>query len=454
MVMKKSILINTAFIFILLVVLNSCSKKLEIQPETYLDQSNAVKTSDDVKAVLIGAYSDMGSRNLYGGGIFLREDLLANSDDIDWSGTYQGMTQIYNKQIPVDNSFVSDDWTTGYKTINDANTVLDNISLVEEVDKATVAAEAKFIRGVTYFALVQIFAKDWNNGTPASNLGVPLVLKSTTDVDASSQVARNKVAEVYTQILSDLVAAEADLPETNTFYATKIAANAMLARVYLQQSDFAKAAAAANKAIELADNNGLHLMDHFADAFPTKDPPKAIDNTPEDIFSMQVTNTSGLNEFNTFYAETNRGDITVTQDHLDKYEAGDDRINMINGDGYVAKFDNVYGNVHNIRLAEMYLIRAEANFRKNTSVGATPLADINVIRSRALLDPLSSANLTLDAILHERYIELAFEGFFLQDIKRNKGSVGNLEWDSPKLVYPIPLREIRVNSKLEQNDGY
>ena len=452
--MKKNIIINTTLTFIILALLNSCSKRLEIQPDTDIDQTNAVKTSEDVKAVLIGAYSDMGSRNLYGGRIFLDQDLLANSDDIDWSGTYQGMTQIYNKQIPVDNTFVSDIWLAGYKTINDANTVLDNIALVDDVDKATVTAEAKFIRGAAYYALVQIFAKDWNNGSPADNPGVPLILKSTLDVDASSQVARSKVAEVYTQAINDLIAAEADLPETNTFYANKIAADALLARIYLQKGDYTNAITASNKAIDLASANGLHLMENFADAFPTKDPPKAIDNTSEDIFSMQVTNTSGFNGFNEFYAETNRGDISVTDDHLAKYEDGDDRINMINEDYYVAKFDNVYGNVHNIRLAEMYLIRAEANYRKNTTTGAAPLDDINLIRERAKLPDLTSAELSLDKILHERFIELAFEGFFLQDIKRNKGSVGNLDWDSPKLVFPIPLREIRVNPNLTQNDGY
>ncbi|MGC4037881.1 MAG: RagB/SusD family nutrient uptake outer membrane protein [Chitinophagaceae bacterium] len=437
-------------------LVSSCSKKLDIKPETSIDQNDAIKTSDDVKAVLVGAYRDMGVASLYGGRVFLDQDLLANVDDIDWTGTYQGMTQIYQKQIPVDNTFVSDIWLAGYKTINDANTVLDNISLVEDVFKADVTAQAKFIRASTYFALIQIFAKDWSNGDPSANDGVPLILKSTTDIDPSSKVARSKVSEIYAQILSDLTDAEStiNLPADNGTYANQIAVNAMLARVYLQKGDYENAASSADKAISLALDNNLHLMEHFADVFPTKDPPKAIDNTAEDIFSMQVTNTSGVNGYNEFYAEGNRGDISVTDDHLAKYEDGDDRINMINEDYYVAKFDNIYGNVHTIRLAEMYLIRAEANFRLSTAVGADPLDDINLIRERALLPDLDAGDLTLDAILHERYIELAFEGFFLQDIKRNKGTVGNLDWNAPELVFPIPLREIRVNANLTQNDGY
>ena len=453
MIMKKRI-IYIAFAGILFGLISSCNKNLDIKPNSSIDQADAIKTSDDVKALLIGAYADMGSRSFYGGRVFLEQDLLGNTNDIDWTGTFQQMTQIFQKQIPVDNSFISDVWLTGYKTINDANTVLDNIALVDDVDKASVAAEAKFIRGASYFALVQVFGKDWNNGDPAANEGVPLVLTSTVSLDDLGKLSRNKVSEVYTQIISDLTSAIADLPETNNFYANQVAANAILARVYLQKSDFPNAATAADNAINIAVSNGLHLMDHFADAFPTVDPPKQIANTAEDIFALQVTNTSGFNGFNEFYAESNRGDITVTSDHLDKYEADDDRINMINGDGYVAKFDNVYGNVHTIRLAEMYLIRAEANFRASTTVGDEPLNDINLIRERALLPDLTSGDLTLDVILHERFIELAFEGFSLQDIKRNKQSVGNLDWDSPKLVFPIPIREIRVDANLTQNEGY
>jgi hypothetical protein len=456
--MKKRF-INIFTVILVAAAISSCNKNLDQQPNTDIDAGSAIKTSDDVKAVLIGAYANMGASSSYGGRIFLDQDLLANYDDIDWTGTYQGMTQIYNKAIPVDNSFVSDDWLAGYKTINDVNNVLANISLVDDVDKIRVEGEAKFIRAATYFSLVQIFAKDWNNGDPQSNLGVPIVLTPTKDIDSGSIVARNTVAEVYAQIITDLKDAANDLQDNvpggvASGYASEAAADAILARVYLQQSNFASAANAANSAINISTDAGLHLMPNFADEFPNLNPPDKVPNTAEDIFSIQVTTTAGINGYNEFYAETNRGDITVTDDHLAKYEDGDDRINMINEDYYVAKFDNIYGNVHTIRLAEMYLIRAEANYRNHSSVGDAPLNDINLIRNRAKLGSLSEGNLSLDAILHERFIELTFEGFALQDVKRNKQSVGNLEYNSPKLVFPIPIREIRVNPKLVQNDGY
>jgi len=107
-----------------------------------------------------------------------------------------------------------------------------------------------------------------------------------------------------------------------------------------------------------------------------------------------------------------------------------------------------------IRLAEMYLIRAEANFRLNTVVGDTPLNDINRIRNRSGLTSLTAAQLDLNAILKERKLELSFEGHTIHDVKRIQASVGALAWNSPKLVFPIPERETIVNSNLSQNEGY
>ena len=121
-------------------------------------------------------------------------------------------------------------------------------------------------------------------------------------------------------------------------------------------------------------------------------------------------------------------------------------------DVLTSKYTNQYGNIHVIRLAEMYLIRAEANYRLGTSIGAAPLDDINTIRNRAKASELTSV--TLDDIMLERTKELAFEGFLIHDLKRTKSNIGSLSWNSDKLVFPIPLREMQVNKKLVQNPGY
>ena len=163
---------------------------------------------------------------------------------------------------------------------------------------------------------------------------------------------------------------------------------------------------------------------------------------------IQVNATQGVNDFNTFFSLNGRGDIAITNNHLALYEAGDQRKSLFDVD-VTTKFDNAYGNVHISRLAEMYLIRAESNFRLVSVVGATPLEDVNRIRNRAGLPNLLVV--TLADILKERRLELAFEGFILHDAKRLQNNVAGLPYNSLKLVYPIPDREIRVNSSLVQN---
>ncbi|MEJ7680060.1 MAG: RagB/SusD family nutrient uptake outer membrane protein [Segetibacter sp.] len=221
----------------------------------------------------------------------------------------------------------------------------------------------------------------------------------------------------------------------------------MLARVYSQQGDYKNAADAANRAI---NKSGAQLTDKYAAAFGKT-------NTKEDIFAIQVTSTSGVQGFNEFYDANQRGDITINDAHLELYDSTDDRLNLFyedNGSIYTGKFQELYGNVHIIRLAEMLLIRAEANFRLGTAIGAAPTDDINAIRIRANVTPYNSIGLTIDQILQERHRELAFEGFTLDDIKRLKGTVANLSWNSPELIFPIPKREILANPNLVQNEGY
>ena len=125
---------------------------------------------------------------------------------------------------------------------------------------------------------------------------------------------------------------------------------------------------------------------------------------------------------------------------------------MSGGNYYTKKHLDRLGDVPVVRLSEMYLTRAEANVRNNTSVGAAPLADVNAIRTRAGLPALTS--ITLAAVLKERKVELAFEGQGLPDAKRLQNNVGLLAWNAPNLIMPIPQREMDVNKKLVQNAGY
>ncbi|GGH63850.1 tetratricopeptide (TPR) repeat protein [Filimonas zeae] len=434
----------------------ACSKKLDTIPTESISNEAALATTSDVKIAMVGAYDDLGNAYLYGGDIFILGDLMAATTEINWSGTFGAMTQVYNKAIPVDNSYIANVWLSGYRAINDVNNVLSALDVIKDEDtRDDMEGQAKFIRGSVLFDLVRVFAKSWNDGNPAANAGVPIVLTPTRSITDSSKVPRATVAAVYAQVISDLTDAETLLPPTNGFYASSLAASAMLARIYLQQGDYAKAAVQANKVIA---SNAFRLTGTYEAAFPFPGGMAgAVANTTEDVFAMQITSSSGTNDFQTFYSPLGRGDIQIEDAHLNLYEADDDRLNLFYNSGgsvFTGKFDNLYGNVHIIRLAEMYLIRAEANFRQGTAVGAAPVDDINTIRDRANLALYNAADLTLAKILLERKLELAFEGFGLHDAKRLQQSVGNIAWNANNLVFPVPQRERRVNTNLSQNDGY
>ena len=436
------------------VLLGSCDGRLDVSPQNSIPASGALATSSDVSSLLRGGYQAMGNEYVYGGAIQYDSDFLGDDGEIQFTGTYNQPKQIINKSILINNTFVSFTWTDSYRAINITNTVLSALDRVVDADKKVVEGGAKFIRGSLYFELTRLFGKAWNDGSPASNLAVPLVLTPTNAdnpdeaVAAQGTVSRNTVAELYAQVITDLQDAEQLLPKSNGVYATTYAASAMLSRVYLQQGKYAEAAVEANKVIA---SGNFSLVNSYADEFISKT------NTSESIFDIQLTAQSGTSDLNTFYSSNSRGDVTVLDKHLAMYEAGDERLDLFDTSGgsdgaLTTKFDNIHGNVHLIRLAEMYLTRAEGNFRAGTTVGATPLKDINTIRARVGLPALAAV--TLLQILEERHLELAFEGFLLHDLKRDMLSVGDLPYNSPKLVFPIPQRERDLNANLVQNEGY
>jgi tetratricopeptide (TPR) repeat protein len=435
-------------------ILSACNKQLELKPFEQIEQDQAILTARDLDITLTGAYNRMGLQDLYGGGIHLYPDLLATQNVIRWQGTYQELTQIVGQTIPNDNFFITSLWLDAYQAINQTNYVLANIDKANASNKNDILGQAKFLRGLVYFDLVRLFGKSYNDGSPTTNLGVPIVLTPTKAVDASSQVARATVEEVYQQAISDLKDAETNLANPQP-------ASAILARLYLQKGDFANALTEADKVIQ---SGKYRLMDTYADEFPIANQAH-VDNTAEDIFALQVTTQQGTNYLNTFYASPDnagRGDIIIRDNFIATFETGDERLALYNPDTdgilRVDKFDNQYGNVRVVRLAEMYLIRAEANVQMASSTGTAPINDLNLIRNRAGLTSLAvpaTKTAFLNAIYTERRHELAFEGgFFLHDAKRLGQTVGAFPFNSPKLVFPIPLREINANPKLVQNEGY
>jgi starch-binding outer membrane protein, SusD/RagB family len=454
---------NISFALIAGVLLVSCKKELDLKDPQGLDPQAALANDANIKRVLQGGYDALSSSSMYGGNAQLFADLAASDGQLTWVGTFNTYREVWGKSLITTNPIIRDMWGAGYNAINIANNVLANISKVATADQNRIKGEALFIRGAMHFELVRFFAKDYSDGNPASNPGVPVMKQPTNSSTEITKPSRASVADVYAAVIADLMEAESLLSPTNGVYATKSAAGAMLSRVYLQKADYAGARDAANRAITNA--SGKSLLTSFMSNF------NQSPNTAEDIFAIQVSDQDGSNNLQLFYSVdifgARDGDIEVEPTYLNLYEAQDVRRSSTSnpsaanfntafytkyGAYRTTKFRDLYKNVKVIRLAELYLTRAEANFRLGTAVGDTPLNDINRIRTRSNATPLLV--LTLDDFYNERRRELAFEGFGLHDAKRFKKTIDGMPWNDNKLVFPIPFREINANANLTQNQGY
>jgi tetratricopeptide (TPR) repeat protein len=445
---KISILTITA----LLGIFSGCQKYLELEPSQSISENLALTSDENVKSVLTGAYSQFDDPGIYGGNLLRDAELLGGNDEIQWVGTYIDPRQVFNKTMIASNSEAYSHWADAYEVINTVNNVLGAVDVVKLADRERVQGEALFLRGLMYFDLVRFFAEQYKFGTANTQYGVPLVLSPTIGIDEGSYVGRNTVDEVYSQVITDLTSAAAKLPEDNDVYASSGAANALLARVYLQKGDYANARDAASTVIE----SGMYELMSTYDAVFNND-----NNTSEDIFATQITPQDRFSSMTEFFSVPDYGgrdgDIDILPGHLNLYPAGDERLDLFfigNGAFRSGKWNNQYGVVNLIRLAEMYLIRAECNIRLTTAVGATPLDDYNMIHTRAGL--AAATTVTLDDVLMERRLELSFEGFKIHDVRRLQETFGGYSWNDPELIMPIPEREIQANPALksQQNDGY
>jgi tetratricopeptide (TPR) repeat protein len=451
--MKNNI---TKMLIAVAVLTSACDKRLTLQNPQALEASTVFSTDDRVKKVLIGNYAAAGAAALFGGDVLWMSELLASDGELSWVGTFPDPRQIILKNIQVNNSNVFATYAAAYRVIYNSNNILANIGVVNAADRARVEGEAKFLRAMAYFELIKYYGeKPYIAGNTTALKGVPLITAPGPSSPASRDynLPRANVEAVYTQIIKDLTEAEAQLPNRNSVYANKPSAQLALARVYLQQGKFVEARDAANRCISTATANGFALRPNYADAFNNSV------NTSEDLFAMQVTLQAGTNSCFTFFSTgtygARDGDIEVNEKHMNKYEPGDRRKDLFffeSGAWRCGKWKLNYRNVKIMRLAEAYITRAECNARLGTSVGATVAADVKLIRDRAGLPEL--ANPTLNDVLKERELELAFEGQGAWDAKRLRLTVDGLPWDSPKMTFPIPLRERNINPALEQNPGY
>ncbi|WP_441001195.1 RagB/SusD family nutrient uptake outer membrane protein [Fodinibius sp. SL11] len=460
--MKNKLLLSIVVISML--VVTSCSDLLDVEPKQSIDAGQALDTPQKIEAAVIGAYDDLSSVDLLGGTVIYGSDLLGDDGSVTWFGTFSQPDELWSKNILTDNSFVRDVWLQGYETIDATNNALSALDVIDDPDmRDRVEGQAKLIRGIVYFELVRFFGRDWGDGDPSQNLGVPIVLEPTRNFD-NPPTTRNSVEAVYTQVINDLTDAKNLLPPSievdNTVLGNTYVASAYLSRVYLQQREYEDAGLEAGRVIN-SGNYSLTPLVSGAFNNPT--------NSTEDVFAVQVSDQDGSNDMNTFYAGSQysgREDIELTgyfSLFTGLFNADDDtRDDFIHfgasfGGPLTSKWINFRnGNINIVRLAEMYLTRGEASFRTGTDINGVPAEDdFNMVRNRAGQEDIDAADIDLDYVFNERYIELAFEGHVLHDTKRFERSASGFAWNAPELIFPIPQREIDASGgELEQNDGY
>ena len=451
----KSLLLALTVVFI-----TGCESELEIEPRQSISSDAALSTEANILNLLIGTYNSAGGGGIFGGQSQIISDLMGATDQVSFNGSFVAPREFFTKAILINNGFVNGNWSAHYTTINNANIVIDNLDIITSDTglRNVTEGEAKFLRALSYFDLVRLYGQQYNAGGNNTQMGVPLRLTGLIDFSNPSEIndiARSSVEEIYTQIISDLNDALSLLPDSNDIFADNFAAQALLARVYLQQGNFTAARDAANDVLE---NSGHSLTSTFAGAFNNDA------DSSEDIFTFDVNSQDGAQQLITFYANQANGgrgaDIRVEQGYFDLFDdpMNDDRRNFVTlqpaiGAFLTDKYTNQFGNIPILRIAEMHLIRAEANFRLGTSIGLDPLVEINTLRTRsnatALVGPL-----TLDLILNERQLELAFEGHLLFDLKRTDGMAGGFSANADNLILPIPVNELNTNDLIMQNPGY
>lgn len=473
------------FLVTFAVLFTACEDFLVKEPR--LSQSNelTLSTYKGLDNATGGVYDELCSYGWYGSQFVITADMKGGNakrgsvisgrytDEYLWNNTPSSTSAL---------------WATAYSTIAKANNVMAVIdggfteTGVEQADLDLLKGECLFMRGLAYFDLARMYCQPYSAGE--ANLGVPVVL-----VTENGYPARNTVGETYDRVITDLEAALALLPVVNprgddAAYATKTAAQALLAKVNLYMENWQEAADYATDVIGTAGLTLFSAADYTTwdnDGYWGSGGPGA-----EIIF--QVDGSEG-NSYHPWWDAISYmmdpggyGDCAASLDVLDLYEDGDVRTDLFlqpalyPGEYWSLKYPGRLGrtphrefNVAVLRLAEMYLIRAEAILNGATVSGVTALVDYNAIRTNRGLTAATAV--TLNDIYAERRRELCFEGNELFDLARTQRSLVRNDYtglsnkDIPfaaggtalvnyKWAMPIPQAEIDANVNCEQNPGY
>lgn len=454
MIQLKSIL--TIVFFLLLI--QGCEEVLEPEPIDLLTDEIVLNEVKDVPNVEIGLYNAFR--------VIIPATVIAGdftADMLIHNGTFTQYRELSTKQITSANSSVSTLWGSIYNTIYIANFILErlpDVPGVRSAERDRVLATAHFLRGYAYFIGYYTFGP------------IPLVV--STSIEENRNIPRAQPGEILQLISEDYNFALGKLPEdpANPGFAGEYAVRAALARFHLYNENWAEAEAFASDVI----NSGLYtLVNDFSDIVTQDFTSESIFEVGYSISDDPGTNSNiGLNNLFVGRREIIPSNQAIVA--LASSESGDrfssikfDINNLVGNDNgwSVAKYgtaDEDNNNVVVFRLAEMYLIRAEARaqLQKVTGVNSAQ-EDVNVLRQRAdapTIGSLTQSQMLL-AIEDERRYELAFEGHRWYDLVRT-GRADDVmpafsqNWREAYVRWPIPQREIQNNPALagNQNPGY
>ena len=451
--MKKYIF--TGVISILLIS-TACNNILNIEPEIYVSDNTAFTDEKSALAALIGVYD--ATQNYYGSNLnalnLISDNVVNNTNPGDIIPT-----------LTAAGSSGADPTSGGaygaiYQAINKANFVIvktnelsDNV--ISQASKKQFVGEAYFLRALAYASLVKTFG------------GVPIVLEPTSSPTQSNGIKRSTKDETYAQILADLNNAETLLSTTLVRNrANKLSVYALKARIYLYTEKWDLAEENTNK---LITNTSFKLVKPYSTFYTTA---KSDESIFELIFSASDKNPVYTN----YLAALDGGRLDYIPEgnfvaQLLDPNLGGARKSLVklqpDGKYTLTEYGKQDGSSSFLilRIAEQYLIRAEARVQKGTPDFTGAVADINLIKSRSDVPVfVATAQTTKQEILleieKERRFELGFEGHRFIDIVRIGraakvfGDLNPLFTNPERWVFPIPYGELLADPDLEQNPGY
>jgi hypothetical protein len=451
----------------LLLALPACKKFVTVgTPSTLLVSKEVFSNDANANAAVAGMYSIMYQLNNTEStfaGLHLSIFSSLSADELTEPSFPQNPYLINN--IPPTDPDISLMWQSCYTDIYNANAILEGLHASTGISpkaKSQYMGEAFFIRAFCHFYLTNLFGD------------VPLIL--TSDVSQTKQSEREPQQLIYKQIIRDLVQAQGLLVEDYSnsqgerVRANSWVAKAFLARVYLFTQNWEGAEAEANAIIDHREL--FSLVGDLNSVF--------YKNSQEAIWQLESFGGDGHTQIGGLLNPKSTSTIptyTLTQVQLNAFEAGDQRkLNWIKtydiaGHSYSFPFKYKLSQANSgntgeydmvLRLAEQFLIRAEARVKQGTNI-AGAISDLNTIRNRAGLPNYAGpqdSTAILAAILHERQVELFTEwGHRWLDIKRTFKANEILEpiksrWNPLHVLYPLPSTELAKNQLLSQNAGY